>query len=503
MEELQKEEIQVNQEHELTKQKLNKLNDLLTEVKRKQENVKQNIKNKRDKLDAIKKRLEDEEFHINRVGQEIESLKLNIEAINTLMINIEREKSEVEKEIAILKEEKKTIDDEIEKTEMTKLLDEVRQVEKDLSKLEISYSKNDAIKTEKLNQINVILEKNIKEKEDQIQNLNKMIDQAYAEINKFKTEMSNIQKTLNIKIKEEEDLKKEISALEDSISEKQNEIEAKRSESASLNRKIDRIRDQINEIKVNQERVKTELNNIQAQIKEEEIELIEIKGEIQEKKLESEIKDLLEKKRSLEPVNALAIKQFHEANQRYQDLKSKHEELQEERKIIVDFINKIEYEKENVFMDIYNKINKEFGKIFNMIAGGRAWMELENPENPFEGGIIINAEPHGKKVKSVRAMSGGEKSLTALSLIFAMQKVEPSPFYILDEIDAALDVQNVRRVAKVIEKMSRGSQCILITHRDIAMRYADRLYGVTNVKGISKVVVVELSDEGELKQLSS
>ncbi|MHA1378215.1 MAG: chromosome segregation protein SMC [Candidatus Helarchaeota archaeon] len=503
LEELKKEEVQVNQEHELTKMKLGKLNSLLTEVQRKQENVKQSIKNKQDQMEALKKRLEDDEFHINRIGQEIQSLKLNIEAITTLMTNIEAEKAEVEKSIAVLKEEKKVIDDEIEKTEMTKLLDEVRKVENDLSKLEITFSKNDAIKTEKLNQINVILEKNIKEKEAQVQNLNKMIDQAYSEINKFKTEKANAEKNLITKTTEEEDIKKQITDLENSISEKQNEIESKRNESNSLSRKIDRIREQINDIKINQERAKTELTNIQAQIKDEEIEIIEIKGEVNEKKLETEIKDLMEKKRSLEPVNALAIKQFHEANQRYQDLKSKHEELQEERKIIVDFINKIEYEKENVFMDIFNKINKEFGKIFNMIAGGRAWMELENEENPFEGGITINAEPHGKKVKSVRAMSGGEKSLTALSLIFAMQKVEPSPFYILDEIDAALDVMNVRRVAKVIEKMSKESQCILITHRDIAMRYADLLYGVTNVKGISKVVSVEMTDDATLKQLSS
>ncbi|MFX1451292.1 MAG: chromosome segregation protein SMC, partial [Promethearchaeota archaeon] len=376
-------------------------------------------------------------------------------------------------------------------------------VEKELSKLEIDYSKNDAIKTEKLEQINEILDKNIKEKETQIQNLIKEVEQAKKDIEKFNSEKNQAEKNLTAKTKEEEDIKQEIQNLQESISTKQSEIEAKRSENNALNRRIERLREQVSEIKVNQERVKTELTNVQKQIEEEEIELIQIKEEINEKKIESKIRELMDRKRELEPVNALAIKQFHEVNQRYTDLKSRHEELQEERKIIVDFINKIEYEKKTVFMNIFNEINQEFGKIFRMIAGGNAWMELENEENPFEGGITINAEPHGKKVKSVRAMSGGEKSLTALSLIFAMQKVEPSPFYILDEIDAALDVMNVRRVAKVIEKMSKESQCILITHRDIAMRYADLLYGVTNIKGISKVVSVELSDESTLRELSS
>lgn len=502
LEEQQKGVDKVNEEHALTKQKLVTLNNLLTEVRRKQENVKQNIKNKQEKLEDLGKSCSNNESQVKKFVQEIQSLKLNIEADSTVVENLEREKEENERGVAALKEEKGSVDEEIEKTEMTKLLDTVRKIEQEISKLEINLSKNEAIKTEKANQIEVILEKNVKEKENQIKSINKNIEQANKEIKKFESDKESAEENLNSKTNELEEFKQEIVELQNSISEKQSEIDTKRSELGNLNRKIDRIREQMNDIKVNQERLKTELTNIQNQIKEEEIEIIEIEEEINEKKLEAKIKELADRKKELEPINALAIKQFHEANQRYQDLISKQQELQDERKIIVDFINKIEYEKLNVFMDIFNKINTEFDRIFKMIAGGRAWMEIENPENPFEGGITINAEPHGKKVKSIRAMSGGEKSLTALSLIFAMQKVEPSPFYILDEIDAALDVMNVRRVAKVIEKMSKESQCILITHRDTAMRYADLLYGVTNVKGISKVVSVELSDENKLRELS-
>ncbi|MHA1799395.1 MAG: chromosome segregation protein SMC, partial [Candidatus Helarchaeota archaeon] len=493
----------ITQEYEANKIKHKRLIQLVTEVTKKSENVKQSIRNKEEKVLELEKRKDDDAFFIQRTEKEVESLRLEIEAATTLIDSLKTEEIEIKSKLDQLIPEREEVLNEMEKINYNKLLDDVRKVEKILSGLEIVYSKNEAIKNEKIHQKEVILQNQVKENEKRIEELEKQIKEFESELEKLNKELEKFDLELEEKRKDENTLKETIISLQESISSKNREIDSRRSEIGNINRKIERIRQQISDIKINQERSKTELSNIQGKIEEEGIDLIEVKDSINERKFESQISNLIETKKSLEPVNALAIQQFHQANERFMQLKEKREQITEERKVIIDFINKIEYEKKTVFLNIFNKINKEFGHLFDMIAGGRAWLSLENPEEPFEGGVTITAEPHGKKVKSIQAMSGGEKSLTALALIFAMQKVDPSPFYVLDEVDAALDVMNVRRVAKVVQKMSEESQVIMITHRDIAMRYTNNLYGVTNLKGISKVISVEISDEGTLKSLST
>jgi chromosome segregation protein len=298
-------------------------------------------------------------------------------------------------------------------------------------------------------------------------------------------------------------LKSETAQLQNEIDSQQNLILEHQKDISTQDKKTDRLKQQISDIKVKNEGAKTRLANIQKKVQELEIDLIQVEEPVDEGEAELEIQALINKKKTLEPINALSVGQYQETKARFDELAARREELDNERRVIVDFINKIEFEKKTIFLNLFNRINKEFGVIFEMIAGGTAKLELENPENPFEGGVTIIARPSGKKVKSIQAMSGGEKSLTALALIFAMQKVDPSPFYVFDEIDAALDVMNVRKVAKVIEQISQESQCIMITHRDIAMRYTHHLYGVTNVNGVSRVISVALTDEGTLQALSS
>ncbi|MHC1591549.1 MAG: chromosome segregation protein SMC [Candidatus Helarchaeales archaeon] len=493
----------INKEFEMDKMKHRRLIELVTEVNKKTENVRQNIRNKEERLADLEKRKKDDAFFIEKTAREVASLETELEATTMLVKNLQAEGDEVSAKLQEVQQEHLEVTAEMEKINYNKLLDEVRKVEKILSGLEILLSKHEATKNEKEHQINVIFADQIKDNEMKINNLQRAIKSFTEEIEKLTKEKAKLENAVEeLRIKESQ-LKEEIEKLQESISSKNAEIDAKRAEIGTLRRKIGRITQEISDLKVKQEGIRTKLTETQQRIEEEDIDIIEVEGKLDERKIENEIRDLTEKKRSLEPINALAIKQYYEAENRLKELNEKKAALDEERKIIVDFINKIEYEKTNVFLEIFNKINREFNRMFNMIAGGKAWLELENPEKPFEGGVTINAQPHGKKVKSIQSMSGGEKSLTALALIFAMQKVDPSPFYLFDEIDAALDVMNVRNVAKVIEKMSKECQCIMITHRDIAMRYANQLYGVTNVKGVSKVISVELSDEGTLKALAS
>jgi len=146
-----------------------------------------------------------------------------------------------------------------------------------------------------------------------------------------------------------------------------------------------------------------------------------------------------------------------------------------------------------VFLQTLEAIAKNFSELFAKLSpGGEARLILENPEDPFAGGLEIEAKPAGKDVKRIEAMSGGEKALTALAFVFAIQRYKPAPFYLFDEIDAHLDDANVKRVADLIKEASRDSQFIVITLRDVMMANADRIIGVAMKDGVSRVVSLSL-----------
>jgi len=152
-------------------------------------------------------------------------------------------------------------------------------------------------------------------------------------------------------------------------------------------------------------------------------------------------------------------------------------------------------------MNTFNNINKNFGYIFSRLSpGGEAKLELENLEDPFAGGIEMMARPGEKKWCLTQAMSGGEKTLTIIALILGIQMHVPSPYYVLDEIDAALDDVNAALVADLIKELSSRSQFVIITHRDVTMARVDQLLGVSNREGVSNVV--NLSIRNVLKELA-
>ncbi|MHA1846870.1 MAG: AAA family ATPase, partial [Promethearchaeota archaeon] len=193
-------------------------------------------------------------------------------------------------------------------------------------------------------------------------------------------------------------------------------------------------------------------------------------------------------------VNMMAIEKYNESKARFDDLTMRHEVLIKERESILEFMENIEKQKKTAFMQTFQGIARNFSYIFSQLSpGGEAKLELENLDDPFSGGVLIMARPAGKPLNEISLLSGGEKSLTSLSLIFAIQQYQPSPLYILDEIDAALDDANASRVAELIKELSSRSQFIIVTHRDVTMMKADQILGVTNVDGCTEVMNLDLS----------
>ncbi len=201
-------------------------------------------------------------------------------------------------------------------------------------------------------------------------------------------------------------------------------------------------------------------------------------------------------KKALEPVNLKSIEEYDEVKERWDEIDMRRQTLQRERKAILDSIDRIELEKTRNFMKAYHEINRVFSTVFQKLSpGGSAKMILENPAHPFEGGITIEARPRGKKISSLEILSGGEKTLVALSFIFAIQNFYPAPFYIMDEIDAALDGPNVYRVSMVIKEYACQSQFLVISHREENITNADRIYGVAMNNGITDIFTVDLEEE--------
>ena len=213
--------------------------------------------------------------------------------------------------------------------------------------------------------------------------------------------------------------------------------------------------------------------------------------------MKKEITALKDAIRKLGDVNVNAIEDYKNLMERYTFLKTQHDDLVEAEKTLLGIIEELDISMRKQFNEKFAEINKEFDKVFKeLFGGGKGTLELIEDEDVLEAGIRIIAQPPGKKLVNMMQMSGGEKSLTAICLLFAIQNLKPSPFCLLDEIEAALDENNVGRFAKYLHKLTKNTQFIVITHRRGTMEKADRLYGITmQEKGISTLVSVNLIDK--------
>ena len=197
--------------------------------------------------------------------------------------------------------------------------------------------------------------------------------------------------------------------------------------------------------------------------------------------------------KKLGDVNVNAIEEYKEVSGRYTFLKTQHDDMIEAEQSLMKVITELDGMRTQ-FTVKFEEIKVEFDKVFKeLFGGGRGTIELVEDEDILEAGIIIVSQPPGKKLQNMMQLSGGEKALTAISLLFAIQNLKPSPFCLLDEIEAALDDNNVDRFAQYLHKLTKYTQFIVITHRRGTMTAADRLYGITmQEKGVSTLVSVSL-----------
>lgn len=255
-----------------------------------------------------------------------------------------------------------------------------------------------------------------------------------------------------------------------------------------------RLKEQAIEIELS--RLQQELNNRQAN----EAHLIEIEQRFEGREAaESELNRIETRIERLGPINLVALDEYQKELERKAELDHQHAELTEALETLEDAIRKIDRETRALFRNTFDAINQSFGEIFpQLFGGGEAWLMLTDEDLLFTG-VTIMARPPGKRNSSIYLLSGGEKALTALSLVFAIFHLNPAPFCLLDEVDAPLDDANVGRYADAVAKMSNAIQFIYITHNKIAMERAEQLMGVTmSEPGVSRLVSVDIDRAVEL-----
>ncbi len=322
--------------------------------------------------------------------------------------------------------------------------------------------------------------------EKEIEMYRKQRKQLEKDVKILKAELADMEKELK-KYPMSETTKQVIDLEKVRISSEHEMDELRTKRKQAYERKL-KLQDELNKLNVQKAKLEAEMESARIELGQYgEMEYIDETIP----QLQKFIYKTSEELRSIGPVNMRAIEEYEIFRSQFDEYKKKYEKILEEKNAVLSMIEEIEQKRMEVFYNCLKAVSKHFAHIFNKMTGGTASLELEDPSN-LESGLLIRANPKGKRMLNIDSMSGGEKTLTALAFIFAIQKYKPAPFYILDEVDAALDKENSQKIADLIKDLSKDEQFIVITHNDQTIKAGDRVYGMTMDRGESKILGVEL-----------
>ena len=502
--EIEELEIQVNQLKDKLKALRERKDDIETAIALNADEVEEN----KEKLQGLLIRKNTAQMNVERAKQQrnesesvFEGLRKESEGIKRQVEEIKQNKQQTLEELEFSKNREKEIEEESKKyqaivEEQTK---EEARASEILSGIQLevaSITKTIEFAQENIDRVEAELEKFDAERESLVENAAHAKEDALQK----KRDIEEIQKTIDAssttnseldeELKRSKEIREKMSEDYKGFFKKQEEISQRRND---LDKEIFRLSNQREKL--------AESEELQTNYMWTEYELtphtaLELQKDIYKdadalKKLIREVKDEI---RKLGDVNVNAIEEYKDVSKRYGDLKTQHDDIVEAEATLVGIIEELDEGMRRQFSEKFAEIQREFDSSFKQLfGGGKGTLELVEEEDILECGIRIIAQPPGKKLQNMMQLSGGEKALTAIALLFAIQSLKPSPFCLLDEIEAALDDSNVSRYANYLNKLTQNTQFIVITHRRGTMTAADRLYGITmQEKGVSTLVSVNL-----------
>ncbi|TMH96763.1 chromosome segregation protein SMC [Candidatus Bathyarchaeota archaeon] len=446
-------------------------------------------------VEQAKKSFERTRVFLQQTTRRIDSLQNSMAKERVLLEETAEKRAEMKRRLAVIEEERTRLRIDSRRLALSQLETERDQV----------TTENQLIHREKLE-----LETRLSSQHSTLETLRPGIDQIRIQLRSLDSEIHREEVraneahdrlgTLEKEMKQFDEEKERLVGNLDSVGDERRKYEEQFVEVEKATRKLLQMMDPLN----------ATVTDLKAGLREVDAQLTIFKGQLRglgfEKPLEThpdliqeaeDMKRVLEQERDeIGAINQLAAQQYESQKEGYKHLSVRISELEREKLAILDFMNELERKKLDTFMSAYNKVNETFQSIFREMTGeGNGRMVLDNPENPFEGGLDVLLQFPGKTELTIGSASGGEKSVSTVCYLLALQQIHPMPFYVMDEIDAHLDVLNAKRLATLLRSRSSMSQFIVISLKDTTISRAERVFGVFIDKGSSQIV--SLPSRGE------
>ena len=498
--------------------KVKKLQSSIEEIDREIEQTKARRTRLRVDLEAIKgeiqrKSIEQNTARLNiaqareRMEEEVESavsLRLEEKEIEEKILEIRRDRETIREALSSSEEQEKSVQEQI--AALGQELEEQRKTESEAAALVSEWD----LKVEKMRQTLGFKQSNVERILGEIERFRgelaeilQALEENRQEVERRQRNILEIEKTIDASFaaqsESERKLKEDVTRREE-LTERQKTFFARREELSEKRAALDKETYRLNAQKERmEESLESQINYMWDEYEITLSDAAALRNEAMTdlSAMKKEIAALRDQIKKLGDVNVNAIEDYKNLMERFTFMTGQRDDLVEAEKTLEGIIEELDSAMRKQFAEKFAEIGREFDKVFKeLFGGGKGTLELIEEEDILEAGIRIIAQPPGKKLQNMMQLSGGEKALTAISLLFAIQNLKPSPFCLLDEIEAALDDSNVGRFAKYLHKLTRNTQFIVITHRRGTMEQVDRLYGITmQEKGVSTLVSVSLIDK--------
>lgn len=504
IEELQENVALLRKEMEQAQQEIgrvrNKRNDLRTKIV----DLNEALKKKYIQQNTAKLAVSQMESRRQETSAGYEQLKKESREIENQVVDIAQQQDEIKEELDVFLEQERELQESI--GERQKVLEEKRQLRmvsnQNTERLHLQLA-NVSQKEGFIRQNLERIKKEMDRLGGELQENEREGAQISQETVKKQSDIAEIQKTISAAVDQEgtaRTLMEELLKEKETMNQSHKDFFNKREELSEQISLLDKESFRLNTQKEKLEEGKaTHINYMWEEYELTPSAAAELKNEeyTNQAQLKKDINTLKAEIRALGNVNVNAIDDFRELSERHEFLSTQHDDLIKAEQALMEIIEELDAGMRSQFSEKFSQIQREFDKAFKeLFGGGKGTLELVEDEDILEAGIRIVSQPPGKKLQNMMQLSGGEKALTAIALLFAIQNLKPSPFCLLDEIEAALDESNVGRYANYLHKLTKNTQFIIITHRRGTMSVADRLYGITmQEKGISALVSVNLIED--------
>ncbi len=479
------------------KTRLSEIDQILSHLNQRMNLLETKLNKESSMLQEARLNHQEAQLQSQRYETELDRLSIQRQTLNNLIlqkeqeiINEQQKLEQLSNTIAIKENEQAVLQNQLEELERSSKYEHFFQVQAHLQQEE-----------EKLMNIELnvrSLEQQITDREQQLHRLEEKqeeLNNSQTQNRERQTDLINQQtywvRQISQMAQQITDLQNQQQTLEQNLSQQKNKRDITQRQLQDLRRLCQELQWQIEKA----QSVILETSAQQAQIEQQLVEISIpdptpiVADEITIEQIQLEQRRLQKRLQNLEPVNMMAIVEYENITQRLEDLSSRLETLQQERTELLLRIENFTTLRQEAFMESFDRVNLNFQSIFAELSDGDGHLQLENPQDPLSGGLNLVAHPKGKQVRHLASMSGGEKSLTALSFIFALQRYRPSPFYAFDEVDMFLDGANVEKLSQMVKKQGETAQFIVVSLRRPMIDASDRTIGVTQARGMHTQVL--------------